>query len=261
MQKENQDIIIAIISGTLFVLLFGFITFLVVVNYVRRKRKLFQEKEAREVTFQKELLQAQLEMQEHTFRSIAQDIHDNVGQILGLVKLNINLLSLEFKDNETVETLREQTNKAIAELRHLGTSYHADRLAEQGLIFAIKQQLNQLQKTGMFTTSFHSEYERLQMSKSQVIFLYRMLHEALNNIVKHAKASTIQISILPSGDEVCITVRDNGCGFDRTDKGFKPGIGLISMQERAEMINVRVEVSSIPKTGTAVNFIFKQKNV
>lgn len=261
MQKENQDIIIAIISGTLFVLLFGFISFLVVVSYVRHKRKLLQEKEAREIVYQKELLQAQLEMQEHTFRTIAQEIHDNVGQILGLVKLNVNLLALTLKDNEIVENLREQTNKAMAELRHLGNSYHADRLAEQGLIDALKQQLEQLQKTGMFSTTFYSEYDRLQIRKNSLIFLYRMLQEALNNIVKHAKADKIDLNISRRGDEVCITLKDNGLGFDMADSAFKPGIGLVSMQERAAMINAHMELSSKLGVGTTIQFSFKQKNV
>lgn len=261
MQKENQDIIIAIISGTLFVLLFGFISFLVVVSYVRRKRKMLQEKEAREIAYQKELLQAQLEMQEHTFRTIAQEIHDNVGQILGLVKLNVNLLVLALKDNEIVENLREQTNKAIAELRHLGNSYHADRLAEQGLVDAVKQQLEQLQKTGMYTATFCSEYERLQISKNSLIFLYRMLQEALNNIVKHAKADKIDLSIARKGEEVCITLKDNGQGFNMADSSFKPGIGLVSMRERAAMINVHIELNSKLGVGTTIQFSFKQKGL
>lgn len=261
MQKENQDFIVAIISGTLFILLFGLISFLVVYSYVRHKRKLLQEKEAREIVYQKELLQAQLEMQEHTFRTIAQEIHDNVGQILGLVKLNVNLLVLSMKGNPIVENLREQTNKAAAELRHLGNSYHADRLAEQGLIDAVKQQLEQLQKTGMFTTTFCSEYDRLQISKNSLIFLYRMLQEALNNIVKHAKADKIDLSISRRFGEVCITLKDNGQGFNMADSSFKPGIGLLSMRERAAMINVQMELNSKPGVGTSIQFSFNQKEL
>lgn len=261
MQKENQDFVIAIISGTLFILLFGFIAFLVVVNYVRSKRKLLQEKIDREAAFQKELMQAQMEMQEHTFRSIAQEIHDNIGQILGLIKLNVNLLGFEMKGNEIVATLGEQTKKAIAELRDLGTTYHTDKLAEQGLIVAARHQLNQLQKTGFFETSFQSEFEKLSIEKNNMIFLYRMLQEALNNIVKHAGANKIWLSIYSHEEEVYITLRDNGRGFNPTDKTFKPGIGLNSMQERAAMINVRAEVNSIPGEGTTVYFIFKQKNL
>lgn len=261
MQKESQDFVIAIISGTLFILLFGCLAFLVVVNYVRSKRKLLQEKIEREAAFQKELMHAQMEMQEHTFRSIAQEIHDNIGQILGLIKLNVNLLGFEMKGNEIVATLSEQTKKAIAELRDLGTTYHTDKLAEQGLIVAAKNQLNQLQKTGFFETSFQSEFEKLNIEKNKMIFLYRMLQEALNNIVKHAGANKIWLSIYSQGEEVYITLQDNGRGFNPTDQTFKPGIGLNSMQERAAMINVRAEVKSIPGEGTTVNFIFKQKNL
>ena len=94
-----------------------------------------------------------------------------------------------------------------------------------------------------------------------MIFLYRMLQEALNNIVKHAGANKIWLKFYVQGDEIYITLRDNGRGFNPTDNAFKPGIGLNSMQERAAMINVRAEVESVPGEGTTVNFIFKQKNL
>lgn len=100
MQTEKEDIILAILVGSLFVLLFGFITFLVVINFVRRKRKILMERRVREAQFQQELLQAQLEMQEHTFRTVSQEIHDNVGQILSIVKLNLNILTFGNEDNE-----------------------------------------------------------------------------------------------------------------------------------------------------------------
>lgn len=88
-----------------------------------------------------------------------------------------------------------------------------------------------------------------------------MLQEALNNIVKHAGANKIWLSIYSQGEDVYITLRDNGRGFNPAEQTFKPGIGLNSMQERAAMINVRAEVKSIPGEGTTVNFIFKLKNL
>ena len=101
MQREKEKFIIAILIGTFFVLLFGLITFLVVINFVKRKRKILIEKKMREAQYKQELLQAQLEMQEHTFRTVSQEIHDNVGQILSLVKLNLNILTFENESNET----------------------------------------------------------------------------------------------------------------------------------------------------------------
>jgi signal transduction histidine kinase len=257
MQKEKQDIILAIVMGSLFVLLFGFITFLVIINYIRRKKKLLLEKQMQESHYQQAFLKAQLEMQEHTFKAISQEIHDNVGQILSLAKLNLNILSFEQKDNPTFDTVKELVTNAILELRNLGTGYYADRLVEEGLIVAIQHQLTQLNKTGLFTTSFKSELEVVTVDKSKTIFLYRMVQEALNNVVKHSGADRVQVNIFKKDDEVHIRIRDNGKGFESRGSDFKAGIGLSSIQQRASMIDAKAYINSKPGAGTLVNFVFK----
>ena len=257
MQKEKNDIIIAILVGSMFVLLFGFITFMVVINYVRRKRKLLLEKKMREADYHQSLLQAQLEMQEHTFKAVSQEIHDNVGQILSLVRLNLNILTFTQQDNDTLNNVKELVKNAMAELRDLGAGYYADRLVEEGLIVAIRHQVEQLAKTKLYKTSFHSQMDRLSIDKSKTIFLYRMVQEALNNVVKHAAADHIEVKIFEKDEEVHITIKDNGKGFVRTGADFKPGIGLSSMHQRAMMIGAKAYISSELGLGTIVNFAFK----
>jgi len=257
MQEEKQNIILAILTGSLFVLLFGFITFLVVINFVRRKRKILLETQVRESQFKQELLQAQLEMQDHTFRAVSQEIHDNVGQILSLAKVHLNIITFEKQENEGLNTIKELVTNAISELRDLSSGYYADRLVEEGLIVAIQQQLQQLTKTGLFTTSFHSEIDSLVIDKSKTIFLYRMIQEVLNNVVKHSEADHVNVHIARKGEEVHITLKDNGKGFRTTREGFKPGIGLSSIQQRALMIGAKADISSEEGSGTIVNLIFK----
>ena len=258
MQEEKQDIIIAILTGSLFVFLFGFITFLVVINYVRRKRKILLEKAVRESQYQQELLQAQLEMQDHTFRAVSQEIHDNVGQILSLAKVHLNIITFEREGNEELNTIKELVSNAISELRDLSAGYYADRLVEEGLLIAIQHQLTQLTKTGLFTTSFSSELDGLLIDKSKTIFLYRMVQEVLNNVVKHSEAGHVNVLISKKEGDVYITIRDNGKGFRSTNADFKPGIGLSSIQQRALMIGAKAEISSVEGSGTLVNLIFKE---
>lgn len=258
MQTEKEDIVIAILVGSLFVLLFGFITFLVVVNFVRRKRKILMERRVREAQFQQELLQAQLEMQEHTFRTVSQEIHDNVGQILSIVKLNLNILTFGNEDNEKLQTIKQMVKNAITELRNLSAGYYADRLLEEGFLVAIQQQLQQLDKTGMFTTSFNSDLETLSMDKSKMIFLHRIVQEILHNVVKHSDATHVDASISKANDEIHIVLQDNGKGFDSNGPGFKPGIGLSSIRQRASMIGANVLINSEIGAGTIVKLAFRQ---
>jgi signal transduction histidine kinase len=259
MHINKEIVVIAVVAGSIFIVLFGVATCLIVVNLIKRKRRLLLEREVREAYYQHGLLQAQLEMQEHTFNIISQDIHDNVGQILSLAKINLNIITLEQKENESFKRIKELVTNAIDELRHLGTGYYAERLVEKGLVTAIRHQLDQLEKTGMFTTSFYSQVENVAIEKNDMIFLYRIIQEALNNVIKHSAANLVSVSILQHNDEVHIRVTDNGKGFALASKNFKPGIGLSSMRQRAAMIGATADISSTPGTGTVINLSFKQE--
>ncbi len=257
MQTEKQNIIIAILTGTAFILLFGFFTFLIVLNYVKRKRKLLLEKQIREAEFQQELLQAQLEMQEHTFRTISQEIHDNVGQILSLAKVNLNILTLNGNGSEPLVVIKDLVTGAITELRNLTSGYYADRLTDVGLLVAIKNQLEQLQKTGLFATSFSTSINSIPVDRNKTIFLYRMVQEALNNVVKHSGADKIWVDIHNREGDIHISISDNGRGFSTHARDFKPGIGLSSIQQRAAMIGATAKIISEKDKGTTVHLVCK----
>jgi signal transduction histidine kinase len=260
MQPDKQTILIAILTGTAFVLLFGFFAFLVVLSFVKRKKKLLLETKIREAWFQQELLQAQLEMQDHTFKAISQEIHDNVGQILSLAKVNLNIMAMDGKGSEQLHDIKEMVNSAISELRNLTMSYYADRVVEAGLVTALKNQLLQLEKTGVFATTFEYDKTNIVIGKNKAIFLYRMIQEGLHNIVKHARADKVTMRIFEKNNEVYIELSDNGKGFDVNEPGFTPGIGLSSMQQRAAMIDANLTILSERGSGTTLQLAFKQED-
>ncbi len=257
MQAPKEGIIIAILMASLFIMLFGFISFLVIVNFVRRKRKILKERKEREDQFHQELLQAQLEMQEHTFKTISQEIHDNVGQILSIIKVNLNILTYENAGNEKLQDVKTMLTDAIKQLRDLSAGYYADRLVEEGFLVAIQHQLNQLSKTGLFTTSFHTELETLSIDKSKVIFLHRMVQEILHNVVKHSGANHVAAHLSKENGEIHVSLADNGKGFDSRSADFKAGIGLSSIRQRASMIGANLEIISELGAGTIVKLAFK----
>jgi signal transduction histidine kinase len=118
--------------------------------------------------------------------------------------------------------------------------------------------MEQLAKTKLFTTCFHSHIGNLNLERDKIIFLYRMVQEAINNIVRHSGASHVIAEIYQRNDDVYITLKDNGKGFRQNSTDFKPGIGLISMRERAAMIDAKMDIKSESGLGTTVSFIFKQ---
>lgn len=257
MQTPKEDFIIAILTGSFFIMLFGIISFMVILNFLRRKREIIAEKNEREAQFQQEVLQAQLEMQEHTFKTISQEIHDNVGQILSIMKVNLNILTYENAGNQKLEDVKSMLTDAIKELRDLSAGYYADRLVEEGFLVAIQHQLGQLSKTGLFTTSFHTELESLSIDKSKVIFLHRMVQEILHNVVKHSGGDHVEARLSNENGEIHVSLADNGKGFDTQSKEFKAGIGLSSIRQRASMIGAKVEILSKLGSGTIVKLAFK----
>lgn len=260
MQTEKEDLIIAIIASSLFVLLFATITFMVVLNFVKRKRKILLEREIREAQFKEELLKAQLEMQEHTLKTISQEIHDNVGQILSIAKLNLNIITFEDQQNEKLQTVKIQVTEAITELRNLSAGYYADKLVEEGFLVAIRHQLAQLERTGIFATRFDTDMESISLNKNKVIFLHRIVQEILHNVVKHSGADMITAKMFRENDLIHLSIQDNGNGFNSETSGFKTGIGLNSMRQRASMIGASIEIKSIPGNGTIVKLAFGQND-
>ena len=252
MQKENQDIIIAIIAASFLMLLFCTLTFIVILNTMKRKRALILENEMQAASFKQQLMEAQLEMQEHTFRIVSQEIHDNVGQILSLTKLNLNIITAQQKENEAFLHIKELVAEAISELRDLSQGYYADKLAKEGLVNAVRHLLDQHTRTGLFSTSFYSDIDEVTLDKSHVIFVYRMVQESLNNVVKHANATEVQVRILDKEEWIRIEITDNGKGFDVAAPGFRQGIGLSSITQRAAMIGAEALIDTRPGSGTRI---------
>lgn len=258
MEETTKVIVIGVVTGTMFLLLFTLIMMMVLINYQRRKKKLEYEKKVLEARFEQELLQTQLEMQEHTLKAVSQEIHDNVGQILSLAKVNLNILTMEGGHDPRVADTAALVGKAIRELRDISTGYFADTLVEEGLVSAIRRELIQLEKTGMFSTSFHTYKAQLIIDKTKTIFLYRMFQEICNNIIKHAQATEISVTVTENSGQTIIAIHDNGIGFDESDDTFKTGMGLISIRQRAAMIGAQAEIESITGKGTTIQLTFNE---
>src|SRR5204863_5811790 len=142
--KEKSMITIIIVSTVTLMLLVFFI-FLFITENQRRKTVHQKEKKIIEFQFQQELLRTQLEIQEQTLRTISQEIHDNIGQVLSLAKLNLNTIP-QTENSETIVLTEELLGKAINDLRDLSKSMHPEKIADIGLTNAIRNELLMMQR-------------------------------------------------------------------------------------------------------------------
>lgn len=214
------------------------------------------EKDDMRNKFEQTLLNTQLEIQEHTFNYISQEIHDNIGQILSLVRINLNVISEKNPDIHFANT-DELLGKAIRDLRNLSHNLNSSRLKEMGIVESLRSLLQQLDKTEKFTTEFHSPENALSfMNNDHCLILYRMVQEVLHNIIKHALATHIIIEIAAKGTKsYAVTITDNGKGFDtKTLENNITGIGLQNIFARAKLINAQVKINSSEGKGTTIIF-------
>lgn len=252
MHKEigEENLTTLILLGTIIVI--AFVAFVVLLAYLftARKNKLIQEKKIMKTQFDQELLQTQLEIQEQTLKTISEEIHDNVGQVLSLAKLNLN--TFESNPQKKLLDTKELISKAINDLRDLSRSMHGDRIAELGLQQSLADELQILENSGEFKTHFKITGDSYKLSPQQEMVIFRMVQEALNNAIKHAKAKNISLQIKYLLEIFILTVEDDGTGFDETDTQNKNGIGLKSMQNRAHLIGATCTLQSSPDNGTSI---------
>lgn len=256
MPKEQEGILVTIVVASVFFVLIGIFFLILIFFFLRRQRKYKMEKEEMRNRFEQTLLKTQLEIQEHTFNYISQEIHDNIGQILSLVRINLNVLAENLPDVHFEKT-DELLGKVIRDLRTLSHNLNSNRLQEIGIVEGLRSLLQQLEKTGKYSTEFNAPNSSLSfVNKDNSLILYRMVQEVLNNIIKHAHASKIIIDIEPKGSQChLLKISDNGRGFDTSKlQENKTGIGLQNIFTRAKMINSGVSIKSSEEEGTTIVF-------
>lgn len=245
----------AILAASIVVLLLSSFIVLFLVFYTRRQRDNRREKQLMQTQFEQEILKTQIEIQEQTLKTISEEIHDNVGQVLSLAKLNLN--TFPATDDEIIKTkvgdTKQLVSKAINDLRDLSRSLYGDKIADLGLPEAIANELKILQNTGLYQTVFITTGEPFKLESQNEIVIFRIVQEALNNSIKHAKAKLISIEISYTPDIFRLTITDDGNGFDMaTLQSGNTGIGLKSMQSRTSLIGGDFLIQSAHDSGTMI---------
>lgn len=259
MQDTNQEIYFVVVIGVILGLVL--VGFIVTILYLYQRRQHQQEQEMLTLkdSYDQEVLRSQIEIQENTFRTIAQELHDNIGQLLSVVKISLSILPLENTHPawDPIQSSRQILNKAIIDLSGLTKSLHTDRISDIGLAAAIQSEMDSIRRTGIIEVVCTVEGDEIQFEDQKRIFLFRIFQEILNNILKHSKASTIKVSLHFSASNLFVmTIEDNGIGFNveekRNSSQALKGVGLKSMFNRAHLIGATLDLSSEPGNGTRV---------
>ena len=257
MPKPQENILLSIIIASVFLILMGSFILLIVFIFFRRQRINKKEKETLKNRFNQTLLQTQIEIQEQAFTFISQEIHDNIGQILSLVRLNLNTIGKVSNEEKLAQT-DELLGRAIKDLRDLSHNLQNNRIYDIGIVESTRQLLHSLEKTGRFKTVFTTSDEFHLLDQNADIILFRMVQEIINNIIKHADANIIEININSTSEITTFCIKDNGKGFDISKvNNENAGIGFVNIINRAKLVNTTVDVNSELGIGTTITLHIK----
>jgi ligand-binding sensor domain-containing protein/signal transduction histidine kinase len=197
-----------------------------------------------------------IESEEAERKRIAVELHDGLGQSLVVIK-NRALIGLNTPDNHDrllsqMGEISEAASAAMSEVRGIARNLHPYQLDYLGLTAALKTMIESV--ADVSNIAFTTEIDELdgELPKAAEINLYRIVQEALNNVVKHSAATKVRVSLKKTGRSLDVVVEDNGKGFATDAKRPTPGLGLVGINERARMLHARHEIRSAPGKGTTV---------
>jgi two-component system NarL family sensor kinase len=258
MQAGKNHLIIFLIATTTIILLLATLVITLIYFYQKRQLDYRQKLDALKLDYEKNLLLTQVEIQENTFQKISREIHDNISLSLTLAKLNLNTLEWNHLDKlkSQINASLEQISKAIIDLSDISKSLNSELIINQGLIKALEKELEKIREMNFFQLKFSVTGDPVFMDSNKELVILRIVQEAFNNIIKHAKATLVELKLNFDGNQINIFISDNGKGFSReilekNSENFSKA-GLNNIQKRAAIFNGKATIESECEKGTKI---------
>ena len=250
-QKKQDQVTILIVSlaGMFLISVIGFL-------YYQNRMKAAQI-ELNDAHREQQIIsmRSMLEGQENERSRIARDLHDGLGNLLSTLKVNIGSLQINFDDNNSKKiygSASQMIDEACTEVRKIAHEMMPQALKKLGLRKALEDLVVKMDATRAFDAEFHVHGTEKTFDDTTNVMLFRIVQEALNNIVKYANASEVSVQITYSDDWFDLSIEDDGVGFDPKKIDTEKGMGLKSIAFRAEFIGGTYDIDSRPGFGTLV---------
>ena len=195
-------------------------------------------------------------VQERERQRLARELHDDLSQRLAVLAMEAEGIEQQLSrssriDSAKLKEIRTNLVKLSMDVHALSRRLHPSILDELGLADAIASECASFRQKNGIMVNYQSINLPPQVPKGIAINIYRIAQEALRNIARHAKATTVDLALLGQGDTILLTIKDNGQGFDPEGEKMA-GLGLASMRERALLIGAEFAIHTQPKGGTVI---------
>ena len=197
-------------------------------------------------------------LREEEQKRIARDIHDELGQMLTGLKLDIHLMRKKMDVvsgngiSAALDDLSLHVDSTIGSVRRIASEIRPSILDDFGLIAALEWQAGDFERKAGIECSFASAIEGVDIDPEAGAAVFRIVQEALTNVARHADATKVEVTVSTVDDELCLNIKDNGRGIDLDRLSKKRTLGIIGMRERARLIGAILQIRGRSIGGTAV---------
>lgn len=253
MENNGSDLFVIILLG--FFLMLLMVSFIVIMVIYHRQRQLEnrQKVATMEAKFENTILNVEKEIREETLSYVGRELHDNIGQMLSLAKINLG----SSRPNGISES-KSIINEVIKEVRSLSKSLNLDWVESISLEDYIKKELEKLKNAEFCEVEWVQEGAELHLAKDKKLILIRVFQEILNNAIKHAAPDLISVGVYNKDGKARIEIKDDGEGFDLTEQS--EGSGMSNLKKRMETLGGTIEIQSVPKKGTFIKLYLPEQN-
>ncbi|MFY7670353.1 sensor histidine kinase [Tenacibaculum sp. MEBiC06402] len=247
MQTDQR---LVFILTTLIVFLMALVIITLFVVFSRKKNRLLREKSIEKKRFEKEIAETQIEIREETLRNISWELHDNIGQLLTLAKIQLQNAS-----PENLGEISETITKSLNEIRSLSKLINPEFIKNIKFKEALALEIERFNRLKFIDATLTITGEEKEVDQKHGIIMFRILQEFFSNTIKHAKGSKLDVFLHFKDDALEIIAKDNGVGFN-VNEVTKKGIGLQNIKTRVELINAEANIKSEPNKGTTLNIYY-----
>ena len=189
-------------------------------------------------------------------KHIAREVHDELGQVLTALRMNMSLLDMRYGTQDTglqaaVQGMKTLVDRAILGVRNVATHLRPVAL-DMGLVPAIEWLCQEFARTSGLRCTVQAQ-GNLEFDELRAVVIFRIVQESLTNIARYAQASAASVTLACRGPDLWLEVRDDGCGFDDKAANNNKSFGLLGMRERAIALGGCLDIASTPGQGTVVS--------
>lgn len=257
LKKEEILLLVYFISIIFLLVLFVVVFFMA---FQRRKNKFLKERYVAEQRYQRELADSKIEIQEQTFKNIAWELHDNVGQLLSVANIQLNVLmnSIPETYHDQIKETKGVVQETVQEIRSLSKVLNNDVILKNGLLKSLQVELDRFNRLDYLKASLKISGDIVPLNNASEIIIFRIIQEFLSNVIKHAKASKLSVHLDYREENLEITAKDDGVGFDTSQK--TDSSGMETMSSRAELLNAEFSLVSEIGKGTSLFIRYPYKS-